>query len=70
MAKKAAKKKAAKKGVQVILASRVKEVARSAKVRVSGDFVDAANDAVVDLIKKAVARAKANGRQTIRPQDI
>ncbi len=66
-----AKKKAAAKGaVQVVLASRIKEVAKSANVRVSGDFVDAANAAVVALVKAAIGRAKANGRQTIRPQDI
>lgn len=62
-----AKKSAA---VQVVLASRIKEIARGANVRVSGDFIDAANAAVVALIKSAVGRAKANGRQTIRPQDI
>lgn len=66
MAKKAAKSAS----VQVVLASRIKELARGGNVRVSGDFVDAANKAVVDLIKAAISRAKANGRQTIRPQDI
>jgi histone H3/H4 len=65
-----AKKAAKASSVQVVLASRIKEVARAANVRVSGDFVDAANAAVVASIKQAIARAKANGRQTIRPQDI
>ena len=65
-----AKKAAKAAAVQVVLASRIKEVARAANVRVAGDFVDAANDAVVALIKKAIGRAKDNGRQTIRPQDI
>lgn len=70
MAKKAAAKKGGKSSVQVVLASRIKDVARSANVRVAGDFVDAANSAVVDLLKKAIDRAKGNGRQTIRPSDI
>jgi hypothetical protein len=65
-----AKKASKAAAVQVVLASRIKEVARAANVRVSGDFVDAANVAVVASIKKAIDRAKANGRQTIRPQDI
>ena len=50
--------------------SRIKDIARSAGVRVSGDFVDAANAAAVGLINAAIGRAKGNGRQTIRPQDI
>lgn len=65
-----AKKAAKASAVQVVLASRIKEVAKGAGVRVSGDFVDAANAAVVALIKAAIGRAKGNGRQTIRPQDI
>lgn len=65
-----AKKAAKAAAVQVVLASRIKEVAKGAGVRVSGDFVDAANAAVVALIKAAIGRAKGNGRQTIRPQDI
>lgn len=58
------------KQVQVVLASRIKDIARSKKVRVSGDFVEAANGAVNSIIDRAITRAKANGRQTIRPQDI
>ncbi len=63
-------KKGGKPAVQVVLASRIKDIARSAGVRVSGDFVDAANAAAVGLINAAIGRAKGNGRQTIRPQDI
>lgn len=70
MAKKPAKKAAKSGSVQVVLASRIKDIARTANVRVSGDFVEAANAAAVDLLKKAIGRAKGNGRQTIRPQDI
>ncbi|MEK8024117.1 MAG: hypothetical protein AAB229_09965 [Candidatus Hydrogenedentota bacterium] len=63
-------KKGGKPAAQVVLASRIKDIARSAGVRVSGDFVDAANAAAVGLINAAIGRAKGNGRQTIRPQDI
>lgn len=58
------------KGVQLIVASRVKELARGGKVRVGGEFADAANKAAVELVQKAIARCKANGRATLRPSDI
>lgn len=70
MAKKAAKGGKSSGNVQVVLASRIKDVARGANVRVAGDFVDAANAACIDLLKKAINRCKGNGRQTIRPSDI
>lgn len=58
------------KSVQLIVSSRVKELAKSGKVRVGGEFYDAANKAAVDLVQRAIARAKANGRSTLRPQDL
>ena len=58
------------KGVQVIVSSRIKEVAKGGKVRVSGEFYEAANKAAVDLLQKAIGRCKANGRSTLRPQDL
>ena len=44
MAKKASKPAS----IQVVLASRIKEVAKAGGVRVSGDFVEAANKATVE----------------------
>ena len=63
-------KKGGKSAVQVVLASRIKDIARSANIRVAGDFVAAANSTVVGVISGAIARAKSNGRQTLRPQDL
>lgn len=57
-------------GVTVVLASRIKDVARKSKLRVSGDFVDGVNAVVLEGLKRAVDRCKANGRQTLRAQDM
>lgn len=65
-----AKAKKASSKIQVVLNSRIKEIARQAKVRVAGDFADAVNDEVNALIKRAIDRAKKNNRQTVRPQDV
>ena len=50
--------------------SRVKDAAKAAGMRTSGDAVAAFNKAVDDMIRKAAARAKANGRKTIQAQDV
>ena len=39
-------------------------------MRASGDFFTALDKAVAEWLTKAVARAKANGRKTLRPADI
>jgi histone H3/H4 len=38
--------------------------------RVSEDFWEALNKAVSEVVKKAVERAKANGRKTVRGADL
>jgi histone H3/H4 len=38
--------------------------------RVSEDFWGALNKAVSEVVKKAVERAKANGRKTVRGADL
>ncbi len=62
--------KGKKSGTQVVLASRIKEVAKKAGLRVAGDFVAAANAAALDLLGAATRRAKGNKRGTLRPQDL
>lgn len=76
-AKKATKKAATKKAtaaassdVQLVVASRIKEAARNQEIRVAGDFGDAFNAKVNELLSAAVARAKGNGRGTVRPGDL
>jgi len=39
-------------------------------MRASGDFFTALDKHVADELAKAVARAKANGRKTLRPEDL
>jgi histone H3/H4 len=72
-AKKKAKARAAKKGsttVNVVVGSKVKEAVKRNGVRCSGDLVEALNVHVQGVLKAAVARAKANKRGTVRPQDL
>jgi len=39
-------------------------------MRASGNFFKALDKAVGDQLVKAIARAKANGRKTLRPEDL
>jgi hypothetical protein len=39
-------------------------------MRASGDFFKALDKQVADELAKAIARAKANGRKTLRPEDL
>lgn len=76
--KKATKKKGAKKPVRrgrkkagatelIISKSRTKG---AASLNVSGEFYGALDEAVRALIAGAEARAEANNRRTLRPQDL
>jgi hypothetical protein len=66
-----AKKAAAKsKGGSLVVGSKVKDVVRSAGVRAAGDLVEAVSVSVGNTLKTAIARCKANGRGTVRPQDL
>jgi len=69
----AGKKKAASgKGGKstLVVGSKVKEAIKNQGVRMAGDLLDALNAAVGAHLKSAVARTKANGRGTVRPQDL
>lgn len=70
-AKKTAKKagKAAKAtGDLIISKSRTKAAVK--KSNVSSDFYGALDQAVRGMIASAEGRAEANGRKTLRPQDL
>ena len=54
----------------LMIQSKVRDQVKKAKLRLSGDAVQALSKAVADLISKAGARAKANKRQTIKAADI
>jgi hypothetical protein len=63
-------KKAAGKGGNLVVGSKVKDTVRTAGMRASGDLVDAVSAAVGNMLKGAVNRCKANGRGTVRPHDL
>ncbi len=54
----------------LVVASKVKDVVKAAGLQSSGDLVDGVSERVHTLIKDAIARAKANGRATVRPYDL
>ena len=67
--KKTARRKAAPK-LNLVVGSKVKETIKGHGYRMAGDFGDALNAKVHELIENAVARCAANNRGTVRPQDL
>jgi hypothetical protein len=55
-----AKKAAKGSAVNLVVASKVKDVVRGAGVRAAGDLTDAVSAAVGGMLKKAIDRCKAN----------
>ena len=60
----------AKKRESLIVASKVKAYIKSKKMMTSSDAIPALSDNVYAMLDAAAARAKANRRSTIRPQDL
>lgn len=65
----------AKKEVEkpmIIVASKMKEAAKDMgeDIRVSGDLAEALSAKAYNLLKDAKDRAVANGRKTIKPEDL
>jgi histone H3/H4 len=54
----------------LVVASKVKAYIKSKKMMTSSDAVTALSDKVCTILDDAVARAKANRRSTVRPQDL
>jgi histone H3/H4 len=52
----------------VIVRTKIKEIVK--EINVGGDFADALNEKVIEMIKKAIQRAEANGRKTIMAKDL
>ena len=72
-AKKKTKKKAGKakaKGPVELIISKSRTKAAVKKSNVSSDFYGALDQAVRGMIAGAEGRAMANGRKTLRPQDL
>lgn len=56
--------------MSLVVASKVKDLVKGAGMMSSGDLSDGLSAVVEDLLKKAVSRAKANGRKTVRTEDL
>ena len=52
--------------------SKVREYIKSKECNTSGDVIDgpALNNALIDILDKAIGRAKANGRKTVQEKDL
>jgi hypothetical protein len=70
----AARKKKAKSkkggGEVLVVASKVREAIRASGCNTGGDAVDGLNMWAGWLVSQAAARAKANGRKTVRAHDF
>lgn len=53
-----------------VVGSRVKSLVKESGMNSSGSLVDALDQEVKSLVRKAVQRAKANGRKTVRDSDV
>jgi len=53
-----------------VVASKIKDLVKKQGMMSSGDLADAASKLLETAIAKASARAKANGRKTVRPEDL
>ena len=69
-AKKKSKKKAKAKGPVELIISKSRTKAAVKKSNVSSEFYGALDSAVRSMIASAEGRAMANGRKTLRPQDL
>jgi len=54
----------------VVIQSKIREQIRVKGLRVSEEFLTSLSDYVVALVETSMKRCKANGRQTLKPQDV
>jgi len=54
----------------LIVGTKVKNYIKAKGVMSSADVLDALNDAVYELLERAVERAKENGRKTVQGRDV
>jgi len=62
-------KKASKRDV-LIVASKVKAYMKSKNMNTSADAIGSLSDKVYCMLDEATARTRANGRKTVKPQDV
>ena len=54
----------------LVVSSKVKGLLKKAKCNTAGDALNGLNEWIYFLIDEAAARAKANGRKTVRSHDF
>ena len=54
----------------LIVQSKVRDQIREKEMRTSDDFITALSEHVKQTVDRAIARAKENGRSTLRPADL
>jgi hypothetical protein len=54
----------------LVVQSKVKEAVKGLELRMDSGLPDALNEKIADVLKEAAARAKENGRGTLRPYDL
>jgi hypothetical protein len=54
----------------LIVGSKMKDVVKAAGCMSSGDLIEALSAKVHEILTSATARAKGNGRSTVRPYDL
>ncbi len=66
-----AKKKSSKKNREVlVVASKVKGYIKAKNMNTSADAIGVLSEHVYELLDAAAVRTKANGRKTVKPQDV
>ncbi len=67
-----AKKSGGAKVEALFVKSKVREYIKSKGCNTSGDLIDgdSLNNALIGVLDKAIARAKANGRKTVQEKDL
>jgi len=65
-------KKKEEKVDALFVKSKIRDYIKSKDCNTAGDLIDgdALNNAIVELLDKAIARAKANGRKTVQEKDL
>ena len=53
-----------------VVASAVKDLVNKKGMNSAGDLAGAASDFLAAALEKACGRARANGRTTVRPEDL
>ena len=54
----------------LVIASKVKDYVKAKNLNSSGDLTDALSEKVAKILDDAAKRAEANGRKTMRPEDL